>query len=523
MRSAGAAERTSILGGVHWRRIGLADRAKLPDVVLVLAAVTYVAAFAGTGVLRAIYPYPVDGVEPGALQEVQRVLRGQPLYVEPELGYVPLIYGPVYFYASAAVSAIVGSALMGMRLVSLLASLGSITLIALLVHRETGSLAMGLVAGGLFAACAPLVDMAMDIGRMDALSLFLLFGAVYAARAASLAPRASWRWGAASGALVGLSLLTKQSGAPVAVALTVLFGLIARRQLGPYVIALGVSVAVGVLALVAQSGSWPLFYLWELPRRHELKPEFVSRLWADLLVRFSMPIVVGPFFLFALLLRRERERVIFYGCVCAGLVAMAWLSDSNIGGGRNVQLPAYAAFALLFGLALNEVLALLAGATKQAHAARGYVVCAAIAQFAIMLYNPRLVVPYRSDLWDGQRLSATLASLPGPIFAGSYQGYVGDDMVAPDLGAVRELEGAFGGTGTQEGSNWEGLFAHAIVERQLRYVIVDPDNSASIVPILATDYGYRDAGPLFPPGDIYWAWRTGWAPKAEVYVPPDEH
>jgi hypothetical protein len=185
-----------------------------------------------------------------------------------------------------------------------------------------------------------------------------------------------------------------------------------------------------------------------------------------------------------------------------------------------VQLPAYAAFALRFGLSLHEALSYLTGASSRVRAVRSYVICAAVAQFAIMLYNPRLVVPYRSDRWDGDRLSATLAALQGPVFAGSYQGYVGDGVIAPDLGAVRELEGAFGGTGTQAGSDWEGLLAHALSERQLSYVIVDPDNEASIVPILAADFGYRDAGPLFPPGDIYWAWRTGWAPKAEVYVPP---
>jgi hypothetical protein len=402
------------------------------------------------------------------------------------------------------------------------ASLVSIGLIVRLVRRETRSLAMGLVSGGLLAACGPLVDMALDIGRMDALSLALLLGAITAARTASLTPRASWRSGALTGVLLGLALLTKQSGVPVGVALAVLLGLTNRRQLLPFLVAVGLSVGLGLLLLVWQSGSWPLFYLWDLPRRHELQLQFVPRLWADLLVRFAVPMVVGPFYLFGRALARDHGRLLFYACVSGGLIATAWISASNIGGGRNVQVPAYAAFALLFGLALHEALSYLAGRAPRTQAVRGYVVCVALAQFAILLYNPRLVVPYRSDLWDGQRLSATLAALPGPVFAGSYQGYTTDRIIAPDLGAVRELEGAFGGTGTQEAGDWEGLFAHAVAERQLAYVIVDPDNSASIVPILATDYGYRDAGPLFPAGDIYWAWRTGWAPKAEVYVPPAE-
>jgi 4-amino-4-deoxy-L-arabinose transferase-like glycosyltransferase len=523
MRSVGATSTISVSGGLRasptlWLREQL--QRGLPEILLVGAAAAYVAAFVGTGLLRAVYPYPVDGVEPGALQEVQRVLKGQALYVKPELGYVPFIYGPVYFYVSALVAAVGHSALLGMRLVSVVASVGSITLLVLLVRRETGSLAMGLVSGGLLAACGPLVDMALDIGRMDALALCLMLAAVYFTRTASLEPNASWRSAAGAGLLMGLALLTKQSGVPLVVALAVVYALTRRTQLVPYLAATCGCVAAGVVALTAQSGSWPLFYLWELPRRHELAPQFVSRLWADLLVRFAVPMVVGPFYLFGRALARDRGRLVFYACVCSGLIATAWISDSNIGGGRNVQLPAYAAFALLFGLALHEALSYLKGTSARLKAVRGYVMCAAVAQFAILLYNPRLVVPYRSDMWDGDRLSATLASLQGPVFAGSYQGYVGDGVIAPDLGAVRELEGAFGGTGTQQGSDWEGLLAHALDQRQLTYVIVDPDNSASIVPILASHFGYRDAGPLFPPGDIYWAWRTGWAPKAEVYVPP---
>ena len=61
----------------------------------------------------------------------------------------------------------------------------------------------------------------------------------------------------------------------------------------------------------------------------------------------------------------------------------------------------------------------------------------------------------------------------------------------------------------------------AIRARQFTYIIVDPDSDGFIVPLLAEAYGYVHVGPLFPPEDVYWAWRTGWAPKAEVYARPD--
>ena len=54
-----------------------------------------------TGALRVVYPYPIDGLEPGSIQVVERVLHGQPIYGPPTLDFVPLIYGPLYFYAAA--------------------------------------------------------------------------------------------------------------------------------------------------------------------------------------------------------------------------------------------------------------------------------------------------------------------------------------------------------------------------------------------------------------------------------------
>ena len=72
--------------------------------------------------LRAAYPFPIDLLEHGAILQVDRVRAGQPIYVEPTLGYVPMIYGPLYFYLAGAVTAVVREPLLGLRLVSFAAS-----------------------------------------------------------------------------------------------------------------------------------------------------------------------------------------------------------------------------------------------------------------------------------------------------------------------------------------------------------------------------------------------------------------
>jgi hypothetical protein len=470
-----------------------------------------VLAFVGTGALRAIYPYPIDGIEPGALQEVRRVIAGRPLYVAPTLDYVPFIYGPLYFYLAAPVAALLGSELLGLRTVSVLASLGSLTLVALLVQRETGSWAMGLVGSGLLAASAPQVG-ALDVGRMDALQLSLLLAAVWAARRACLEPGAGWRSAAACGGLMGLALLTKQSGTPLAVALLIAL-VLGRRDLVPaFVLALGATLGGALLLLVAQSGRWPLFYLWELPRRHDIRLELLPRFWDHLLARFTLPLVLGLLYPIGRFQDGDRSRGVFYTTVSLGMLATAWAAQSTVGGGRNVELPAFAMLSILFALELHQARGL----------AGSYGIAIALAQFAILVYNPRLVVPYRSDMWDGDRLTETLGAMPGPIFAGSYHGFLrqAPDAVAPDLGAMLELQGAFGGVQTPEGEQWASQYVAALQERRFTYLIVDPDVNAPMVVNLATELGYQHVGPLFPPNDVYWLWRTGWSPRAEVYARP---
>jgi hypothetical protein len=86
---------------------------------------------------------------------------------------------------------------------------------------------------------------------------------------------------------------------------------------------------------------------------------------------------------------------------------------------------------------------------------------------------------------------------------------------------VVELQGEQERPSTPEGDQWSKDLAAALIAGRFSYVVVDPDIDGFIVPQLATVYGYVDAGPLFGPDDVYWAWRTSWAPKAELYVRPD--
>src|SRR5262245_48188091 len=86
--------------------------------VLVVAASAYVAMVVAVAVLRMSYPFELEWLEGLVLEHVQRLLHGRALYVRPSLEFIPLNYTPLYFWAGAAVSKLMGEGFLPLRLVS---------------------------------------------------------------------------------------------------------------------------------------------------------------------------------------------------------------------------------------------------------------------------------------------------------------------------------------------------------------------------------------------------------------------
>ena len=497
------------------------DAASAFSLVLAACATLAIGAVAITSVLRLSYPWPLGSVDPASLEEVQRILSGQALYVAPALQHVPFIYGPVYYYLSALLSLPLGLSYLPLRLVSLAASLGTLALVAYLVWRETNRPLAALAACGLLAACAA-QSLTFDFAHVDALFVFLIVAALVVARTRSDVPSI-----AACGVLLGLAGLSKLlvGVAPIGGALALYFAVTVRWRAAAFVVGLLASVAIVLLVLTAQSGPWPAWYLLDLPSKHAINnhgdglPYFWFR---DILPRFTFPLVIGPVFLLGRLTERDRKSVLFYGLAITSLVALSWAARSNSGSVANVLLPAHVAVAVLFGLGLDGLLRTVSSASVRTRAPGAYVVGLCILQFALLAYNPRLLVPYRSDQWAAERLSATLSGLDGGLFAANFDGYVrgSDKGEQPYIGTILEMQGSFGGIGTAEGWQWRNDFASALRERRFAHVVVGEHCCGIDEELKNADY--VSTGPLFPPNDDYWLWTGLYTPtEFEVFVPAE--
>jgi len=388
--------------------------AKTVRVVLLVVAGLYVLAYLFVVLKRIGYPFELEWMEGASVDQVARIISDQKLYVSPSLEFVPLIYGPLYFYLSAAVAAITSIGFLPLRLVSFLSSLVSFLMICLLVRRETGSSFLGVLSASLFAATFRISGGWFDIARVDSFFLALLLTAFYLVRFEE-----SPAYQVLAGALVALSFLTKQV-ALLIVLPVMLYSVLARGRRSAFFVLSAVAAAVGSTLLLNQVyAGWFNYYMFVLPSQHP----FVKTAWASFWTR-DMASAMLPALVLSVVYfvgprnnTRRRPRV-FFGAMAAGMLAGAWFSRVHYGGYDNVLIPAHAAMSILFGLGAGAAIAFVqkmyAGMPRRGIAETGiYLLC--IAQFLLLAYNPLRQVPSREDLEAGRSLVSTMAQIRGDV------------------------------------------------------------------------------------------------------------
>ena len=361
-----------------------------------LAGLVAIGAYLYIALSRLTYPFALEWLEGNSLVEVHRILAGQTLYPAPAAGYVPDGYPPLYFAVSAAAARVFGVSYLPLRLVSLLSSLVCFALLGRLVQRETGSLAAGTGAAGMFAATYWATHTWFDVGRVDSLFLALGLGGLYAAR---------WmrgtRGAVAAGVLLAAAALTKQTALAEGVAVIAVLLAGPRRRLAGVAALTAVTVlGLSTLALALTSHGWYLYYVFEQMAEHSLSGSGFGRFWTAL---FS---TMGIAACAALIGTRRVSPVLLAGC--AALAVEGYAALVHRGGGSNDVLPAYLAVALLAGLALGS------GPAWWATSASGVLV---LAQSAFLLagFHPSQAIPTGADRAVGQRLIVGMRALGGTI------------------------------------------------------------------------------------------------------------
>jgi hypothetical protein len=438
----------------------------------------YILAAAYITLSRFTYPFDLEWMEGGSLQHLLRLLEGKPLYVAPSLEFTPYIYPPFYYYVALGVSRLTGLTWFEpLRLTSLLASLGCGILIGLIVRKQTGSPYWSLLAAGLFAATFRAGGAWFDIARVDMLFLCLTLAALYTL-VASPRPGAE----IFAGLLFALAFYTKQTALGVCLPLLALVfwmrGWRAGLRLGlPFLLI--AALTFGVENQI--SGGWYAYYLFHLPNLHQVVQPLAGQLLVQIINIFTPLVIAAPVGLvYALTGMRPVWKSDAGLSLCAALclTGLSVAAGLNQGSYDNAYLPAFAGFAILFGLGGSWLEKELSAVSKRK--IRPFLYLAGCLQFILLAYNIPAQIPTAADRRAGEELVARLRETPGEVLVPYHNtlAILAGKPVYTHHIALLELQGAFGSEQDTAWSRIENELARDLDQGKFSLILLDGKHSA---------------------------------------------
>ncbi len=395
--------------------------------LLFLVALAFSLLYLIVGLARVRYPYSLDLIEDNLVMQAWRVAQNQPDYVPPNADYVPQVYMPLYTWLGGLIFKVTGPGFGPLRLFSFLCTLATALLLAWIAQRESGRHLLGLAVAGLFLAGYRLSGGWYELARVE--NLFVL---VSLAGVATAIYSHHTTWGLlAAGALMGLSLLTKQNGMLFAAGTAVYLLINVRGRLWLYVAAF---TLVGLLPLwladLASDG-WLAYYAFGVAYASPIEAgRIVDTLrrelfGAMLLLSLSLLLVLlaslrrhGPWAFMRHLLTDKPWPVFILAAVFVTIAGRA-----TIGGARQNVIIGYAFLCLAPALLAAEMAhwpgrrqrwtqpALLLGLLLQF-----ILTWSPQVHLALGIHNSTEFIPTAAMKTAGDNLIAHIAAIDGPVF-----------------------------------------------------------------------------------------------------------
>lgn len=293
---------------------------------------------------RAAYPFELEWMEGGVLQQVLRVVQHQPLYGNPSLDFVPALYMPLYYGFSAMLMAVFGANLFALRMVSILALVVIFLLIYLIAKRIAHSQLAGLLAVLFCAVMFPHTGFWFDVARVDTLWVMWLMLAWWCLLCWREKP--SLR-GAFLLALVSvLAFFTKQASLfLLPFVMLAIVSWLGWRALCSYLLCCVVIGLPILCILIVGTGGNFWFYTMQMASTHGVTL-FGWRRFAEI-VLWNVPsfLLALPLF-FVLAGKAWRERMGWL-LLIGGFIFLSGLSRAYAGAFFNVLMPMYVCLAVV--------------------------------------------------------------------------------------------------------------------------------------------------------------------------------
>lgn len=346
---------------------------------------------------RLYFPYPLEWLEAASVDMAERLLAGLPIFSAPSIAYVAPMKTPLYYYLMTAVWPVVGNGFVAGRLVSILATLGTLGLIWQFVRAEGGSRIWALFGIAFYMATFQIGGQWYDIARLDAAFLFFAMAGLYGLR--------FWRGSlgtAGAGVLLAAAFFTKQTILMVAVPVWLALALEAPRRALISGVVFAAVVAGGMVLLDVFSSGWSTYFLVEVPGHGALD-------WT--LGNFEHLLLIAPALVLSTALvidwyRTKREAALYHCGLFFGALFCSLAGRLHFMGALNSFMPLYAVLAVLMPLALQKLV------TRRADAV-------ALAQAALLastlLFDPWAIIPSQADRAVNEHFLAFLRNIEGDV------------------------------------------------------------------------------------------------------------
>ena len=417
---------------------------RLLRALVVLFSLAAIGLYAFVVINRINYPFELEWMEGATVDTIIRVLDGQPIYTEPSTTWVSPLYAPLSYYVGAGFARLFGVGFFAPRLMSVMASIGCFGILYVWARRETHFALAALVAPALFAATFAVSGAWFDLARVDMLFVFLLMCAVYSLRFAERN-----RDFAVSGALLGLSFLTKQNTLIIATPLVVYALLAHGRRAWAFIGGL-VVIGGGVSLLFdLSSNGWFRYFVLGMGEQDGYVLEPVLTFWSEDLQPVMIAFAASIGYVVWLIANRWREAG-FYVASGTGVLAACYISRLHGGGFVNGLIPLHAFLALGTALALAQA-ARTFGNGKAIGAPLAVAGFAAISlQFVALIYLPQPLLPTALDRAGGEQFMELLRQQPDEVLVFAHGYYA--EMAGKASGHVGWLMALYGDDAHEEES-----------------------------------------------------------------------
>ena len=474
-------------------------------VLIVLVVAGYAAVYLSIAAVRLGYPYELEWIEGGFVDQVGRILAGQTVYGPPSIEFTPFLYTPLYFHLSAAAAKVFGAGFFPLRLVSVLSSLVGMAGMFLLVFRRNKNLVAAALAAGLLAASYRITGAWLDVARVDSLSIAFLV--LFCLALPESPDRIRWL---AAGFCASLMVLTKQSML-IAVLPFFLVHLVQYRRRAVWMAA-GFLLPLCLVTLFFHlaSDGWYSFYTIELlgQQTEWLSQEVIVAFWkTDILRHYFVALGIAAAGLF-LAFREKRKEFWEWLALLVGALLCSFLARIKAGGYDNVLLPSVAVIGILLGIGWDRVTGALLKNPNFLRDGFGILLtAAALYQFYHLRYSPADQIPTARNYQTGDAFIQYISEIPGEVYVPyhtHYSAMAGKRTYAHQAALWDVLRGESANRGK------EILIQdieQAVRSRQFDRIILDGDGQWNF--LYGLDQCYSTRPELLPP-DIAPTPLTGW-------------